>query len=83
MDVVPLEIDRPSDVVPLPDLAALELVPVQFEVMTPARLPDGDDWARFALDGQNYENLARNLAETLAWIEKARWQLDQCQGTME
>lgn len=63
---------RPS----VPDPAPLDLQQVHWDVVTPDTLPDGADWALFALTADQYERLSLNIAELLRWVREAKWRLD-------
>ena len=73
VDVNPtVEIPQPTkQVLPLPD--PIDQVDVTWIVVVPEDQP-GVVW--FALTPQQYENLAKNTAETLRWITEAASQLE-------
>lgn len=47
-----------------------DLKPVQWVVVTPDSLPDGE-WVLYALDRRGYENLSLNWAEAIRWAKEA------------
>lgn len=44
-------------------------------MLTPDRLPEGDDWVFFAVTPADYETLSLNQSETLRWAHEAMWRL--------
>lgn len=60
---------------PLPE--PIETLPVRWRVVTPETIPEGSDWALFALSSRDFEALSRNMAELRRWIEEAMWRLER------
>lgn len=75
-----IEVPRPDPTPPLPDPAPLDLRAVDWMVVTPDRLPPGNDWALMALTPQQYENLSLNMAELLRYVREAKWRLRYYRG---
>lgn len=74
--------ERPQARPPIPNPAPVRTRPVEWRVLTPDRLPEGDDWVYFGVDPQNYENLARNQADQLRYIREADWRLKYYRGDL-
>lgn len=64
------EVNRPPKVTALPKPEPIEALPVEFQVI---RQGDG---ALFCLTPQGYENLSKTQADTLRWVQEAKWRLD-------
>ena len=77
---VPIEIERPPERPNIPNPKPIELIPFEWEVLTPEKLPDEESWVRFSLTVAAYEDLARNMAEILRWVNEAQWRLDYYRG---
>ena len=77
VNATPVEVPTPPTSIPVTLPLPLDLVPVEFKVVTPDRVPEGD-WVYIALHPRQYENLARNQTELLRWIREAATSLQQC-----
>lgn len=75
MRTVPEEIARPADRPALPNPQPVEMLDVDWKVVTPDTLPEGR-YVLFALTPQQYESLSLNMAELRRWIDEAMWRLD-------
>lgn len=64
----------PTPALPNPD--PIVTVDVTLEIMKPDRLPAGDEWVRYGMTVEQYQNLSRNMAEILRWVREAQWRLD-------
>jgi hypothetical protein len=76
----PVEVMRPETRPALPNPQAIHLTPFNWFVITPERLPNGDEWVYYGITPQQYEILARNMAEILRWVKEAQWRLDYYRG---
>ena len=77
---VTVEVPRPDPTPSLPDPQPLELLPVDWTVVTAGRLPAGSDWTLMALTPQQYRNLSLNTAELLRYVREAKWRLGYYRG---
>jgi len=68
VDRVPTKIDRPTKPA-LPKPAPINMLPVRWEVLNVEGVP------YFALTAEQYQNLSRNQAEILRWVQEANHQL--------
>lgn len=75
-----MDVPRPEcvPVVPRPD--QIRSVPVRWFVITPQRLPEGEDWVFIAITPKGYENLSKNQADLLRWVEEAVWRFEYYEG---
>lgn len=80
MRTVQTEIARPVPLPPVPDPAPVDLRPVDWTVITPDELPDGDAWSIIGLTPEQYEALSQNMAELLRWITEAGYRLRYYRG---
>jgi len=60
---------------PLPNPAPISTLPVDWIVVTPGNLPEGD-FVIFGMDADSYENLSLNTADILRWVTEAKVRLD-------
>ncbi len=81
--MAPLDLERPPERPTLPDPAPLDLRPQKWNVYTPDRLPEGDDWVIIGLTTKDYEILSLNVADIRRWIEEAYWRLQYYRGDQE
>lgn len=77
----PVEIERPPDKIKLPNPAPIRQHPFVWKVLTPETLPSDDGWVYYALKVEDYENLARNMADIQRWVKEAMWRLEYYRGT--
>lgn len=77
---VATEVVRPDPTPPLPDPRPLDLLEVDWRVVTPETLPEGEGWSLIALDPQQYQNLSTNMAELLRYVREAKWLLRYYRG---
>lgn len=63
-----------KQVLPFPD--PVQQLPITWKVYTHEDPPTDPVWALITLTPKEYENLSRNTAELLRWIEEARGQLE-------
>lgn len=75
MRTVPTEVARPDPTPSLPLPAPVDLQDVEFVVLTPDNIPEGDDWVFVAVTPDGYEQLSLNQAELLRYLREARYQL--------
>lgn len=68
VDRVPKKIDRPTKPA-LPEPSPIQMLPVRWEVLNVQGQP------YFALTPKQYQNLSRNQAEILRWVQEAIYQL--------
>lgn len=82
MDVLttPTAISRPDDRPALPAPRPIEMAPLEFSVMLPDRLPEGDEWVMYGLTQRDYDTLIRNMAEIRRWVKEAAGQLRYYRG---
>lgn len=59
---------------PLPDPAPITVLPVDWIVVTPGTIPEGD-FVIFGMDADSYENLSLNTADILRWVTEAKVRL--------
>lgn len=59
----------------MPPPQPIEVQPVEWHVLTPDRVPEGE-WVYFGVTPEEYEILAKNMAEILRWVKEAQWRLD-------
>lgn len=78
----PIEVARPDPRPPVPDPAPVDLRDLRWTVVTPDRLPEGDDWSVIGLTPRGYEALAHNQAELLRWMREAAWRLRYYRGEL-
>lgn len=64
----------------MPNPQKINTSPVKWLVITPDRLPKGEGWVYYGLTTQQYEVLARNMADILRWVREAQWRLDYYRG---
>lgn len=76
VDLKPLDIPRPPDHVQLPMPEPVHLLPYQFQLLTPKRLPSGD-FVIVGLTVDDYENLMKSQAELLRWVSEAQFRCTQ------
>ncbi len=55
---------------------------VKWTVLTPTKLPEGDDWVFFGLTPRAYEDLSFNMADVLRWVREAMWRLQYYRGDL-
>lgn len=60
---------------PLPDPREVSLVRVRFKVLTEETLPRERGWVYMALTPEQYQNLSRNNAEILRWMQESKARL--------
>lgn len=72
---------RPPAVVQLPAPDPIQTRDVNWRVLTPSTVPEGD-FVYFGLTPRDYEALSHNQAETLRWVTEARHRLDQYRGEL-
>lgn len=60
---------------PLPNPTPIRTLPVDWVVITPATLPEGD-FVIFGMDANSYENLSSNMADILRWVTEAKVRLN-------
>lgn len=77
---VQTEVDQPPERPPLPNPRPLDLSPVDWSVVTPDTIPEGDSWSLFGLTPEQYEALSYNMAELLRWITEAEYRLRYYRG---
>lgn len=65
MTTAPLDLAKPRTLA-LPDPTPIKTIPYSWTVK------DG----KFCLSAKGYEALAKNAAQTMRWIEEAKWRLD-------
>lgn len=75
-----IDVPRPPARVNIPNPKPIETGDVRWKVITPDRLPEGDDWVLYALTNKDYETLVRNTADIYRWVEEAQWRLLYYQG---
>lgn len=76
----PADIERPVEKPVIPDPQPINTAPVKWLVLTPDRLPKGGAWVYYGITPQQYEVMARNMADILRWVKEARWRLDYYSG---
>ena len=64
----------------LPAPQPVRTLPFDWTVVTPSRLPTGQDWVLFSLTPEDYERLSANQAEYLRWATEASHQLEYYRG---
>lgn len=79
---VQTEILEPQSTPLIPNPKPVILQDVDWIVLTPSEIPEGDDWAFIALTPKDYEVLSLNQAELLRWITEARWRLKYYRGEL-
>ncbi len=76
IQTAPIELERPPEVI-LPEAPPpVVLLPIEWVVITPDRLPTMEDWVIFGLAPDDYERLSQNQAELLRWIIEAKRRID-------
>jgi hypothetical protein len=75
-----VEIERPPETPKLPNPKPIETAPIKWFVMTPDRLPEAEVWVYYGLTTEQYEVLARNMADILRWVREAQWRLNYYRG---
>ena len=92
MDVTTTAVDvaRPEARPNLPNPKPIETSPMKWEVVVIRRnedgtfsiegLPEGDVLVYYGLAPEQYEVLARNMADILRWVKEAAWRLDYYRG---
>lgn len=78
-----IDVERPAPRPNLPNPKPIETAPFKWEVLTPERLPKEERWVRYSITVQDYETLARNMAEILRWVREAEWRLRYYQGELD
>lgn len=82
VDQAPLELERPTlPTLPLPQ--PIRRAEVEWRILTPETLPDGNSWAYFALTAEEYEELALAMADIRRWIQEAWFQLEYYGGRLD
>lgn len=83
LTATPIEVERPPErpVIPNPD--PIRLRDVQWRVITPETLPEGEDWVFYAVDAEGYEDLSLNNAETTRWVIEASYRLRYYRGELD
>lgn len=71
VDVSPVEVAKPTALPAVPRPEPIHLLPIEWSVVTPDRLPKEGDWVLIGLSPKGYENLGKNQAEILRWVEEA------------
>lgn len=74
------DIERPTERPVLPDPAPIQTRRVEWQVVTPDTLPEGNDWVLFSMTAKDYENLAKTMADTIRWVKEAKWRLQYYRG---
>ena len=82
MRAVAEQIERAPERPPLPNPKPIEQRDFSWVVITPDRLPEGDDWVFFGLTPRDYESLSLNTADTLRWVREAMWRLRYYRGEL-
>lgn len=82
MQTAPVQVDRPSGLPPLPNPRPIAQRAIQWTVLTPNTLPEGDDWVFFGIRPRSYEDLAVNEAEVLRFVREALWRLRYYRGEL-
>lgn len=77
---VEIEVERPVPRPPVPRPQPVDLSDIDWIVITPETLPEGDAWVIFGISPEDYERLSGNTAELLRWIREAGWRLDYYEG---
>lgn len=80
LETVQTEVLMPEERPVLPNPQPIDQRQVEWRVLTPSTLPEGNDWVFFALITGDYENLSYNTAEILRWIEETMWRLRYYRG---
>ena len=80
MKTVAVEVDRPDARPAVPNPESIDTAPIKWFVMTPERLPTKDGWVYYGLTPEQYEVLARNMADILRWVKETKWRLDYYRG---
>lgn len=82
MRTVQTEVARPDPTPPVPNPAPVDLQDVDWTILTPDNIPEGDDWVFVALTPEGYEVLSLNQAELLRYIRETRWRLAYYRGEL-
>lgn len=77
---VQTEIKTPEGKPSIPNPQHLNLLDVDFVVLTPDTIPRNEDWVYIALTPRQYENLAKNQAEFLRFTKESLWRLKYYRG---
>ena len=80
MTTTALSLPKPDKRPNIPNPDPIQLNEVEWVVLTPERLPEGDNWVYFSMTPRTYETLARNQAEILRWVKEAQWRLNYYRG---
>lgn len=78
----PTEVAKPQERPPLPNPRPVEQREIEWRVVTPDRLPDGDDWVLFAVTPRDYEDMSHNQAEVLRFVRETMWRLRYYRGEL-
>src|SRR3546814_66691 len=76
----PVDAPRPAALPNIPNPKPIETALVEWVVLTPERLPTEDGWVYYGLTPEQYETLARNMAEILRGVRAAQWRLEYSRG---
>lgn len=71
---VPVELEKPKQIVSLPLPNPIKILPVKWTVGIEGKK------AQYCLSPKEYENLSLTQADTLRWAKEAKWQLDYYRG---
>jgi len=76
----PVEFQTPPGRPTIPNPRPIETDDVEFVVVTPETLPEGDNWVLYAVTADDYETLSRNMGDILRWVVEASWRLRYYRG---
>lgn len=82
IQTAPSEIKRPDARPNLPNPQPIEQLRFKWKVITPDRLPEGDDWVFLGITPKAYEDTAKNTAEIDRFIKVARWLFKYYRGEL-
>ena len=77
-----VELEKPDTRPAVPNPEPIDTAPIEFKVLTPETIPDGE-YVFYGITVQDYETLARNMADILRWVKEAKWRLDYYRGEGE
>jgi hypothetical protein len=73
-------VEKPQEKPPVPNPRPIETSPIEWFVITPDRLPNGENWVYYGITPKQYETLSRNMADILRWVKEAQWRLQYYRG---
>lgn len=82
VQTVPMKVKRPQERPPLPNPRPIEQREVEWRVLTPDTLPDGNGWVFFAITPRDYEDASLNQAEIQRFVREAMWRLRYYRGEL-